>query len=546
MSSNLTSNADLSGEDIKDLVETTPASGKKRSVGFVALVATLGSLLFGYDTGVISGALPYMQMPKDASGLALTSWEEGLVGAFLLIGCAFGAFYGGRLSDKYGRRHNILLLAGVFFVGAVGCALAPNLFILYPMRFVLGCAVGGASATVPVYLAETAPKRIRGVLVGIDQLMIVTGQLLAFVVNAVIANVTGGPDVVLKTVKEGTTATINGAETLLEAGKMYSWDIIGKLDPALFTVDHGNGNTWRYMLVVCSIPAVALWIGMRMMPESSRWYAANRRFAEAIGSLKRVRGEGEDIAGEMTEMIEAKQKETSEEQLSLRQIFKIRWLRKLIIIGGLIGIFNQTTGVNTMMYYAPKILQQAGFGTQAAITLTVLTGVASVIGSATGLWLLARFNRRTVLIFGTTGLTVMLAVMALVFQFGIARYMDGDVVDTDAMPSFVPYLVVGAIVLFMLFMQSGNAPATWVIMAELFPGRIRGVAMGFCVLCIWIANAIITFAFPPIMDILGPVVTYTIFTVVNIIAVTWMIKVVPETKHSSLEELEVEFEERYS
>ena len=546
MSSNLTSNADLSSEDIKDLVEKTPPSGKKRSVKFVALVATLGSLLFGYDTGVISGALPYMQMPKEGSGLALTAVEEGLVGAFLLIGCAFGAFYGGRLSDKYGRRHNILLLAGVFFVGAVGCALAPNLIFLYPARFILGCAVGGASATVPVYLSETAPKRIRGVLVGIDQLMIVTGQLLAFVVNAVIANITGGPDVVLKTVRDGTTATIDGVETLLEAGKMYSWDVIGKLDPALFTVDHGNGNTWRYMLIVCSIPAVALWIGMRMMPESSRWYAANFRFAEAVGALKRVRVEGDDIAGEVTEMVESKQKETSQETMSLRQIFKIRWLRKLIVIGGLIGIFNQTTGVNTMMYYAPKILQQAGFGTQAAITLTVLTGVASVIGSATGLWLLARFNRRTVLISGTAGLTVMLGMLALIFKFGISPHLDEAGNVLPSMPNYVPYLVVAAIVMFMLFMQSGNAPATWVIMAELFPSRIRGVAMGFAVLCIWVANAIITFAFPPIMDILGPVVTYTVFTIVNIVALTWMIKVVPETKHSSLEELEVEFEQRYS
>ena len=546
MSSNLTSSSELSSAEINNLVDRTPPSGKKRSVKFVALVATLGSLLFGYDTGVISGALPYMQMPTEGSGLALTSVEEGLVGAFLLIGCAFGAFYGGRLSDTYGRRHNILLLAGVFFVGAIGCAASPNLFFLYPARFILGCAVGGASATVPVYLSETAPKRIRGVLVGIDQLMIVTGQLLAFVVNAVIANVTGGPDVVLKTVREGTTATIGGVETLLETGKMYSWDIIGKLDPSLFTVEHGNGNTWRYMLLVCSIPAIALWIGMRMMPESSRWYAANLRFVEAIGALKRVRLEGDDIAGEITEMVEAKRKETSHEAMSLRQIFRVRWLRRLIIIGGLIGIFNQTTGVNTMMYYAPKILQQAGFGTQAAITLTVLTGVASVIGSALGLLLLARFNRRTVLISGTAGLTVMLGILALIFQFGISPHLDeaGNVLPT--MPSYVPYLVVVAIVLFMLFMQSGNAPATWVIMAELFPSRIRGVAMGFAVLCIWVANAIITFAFPPIMDVLGPVVTYSIFTVVNIGALTWMVKVVPETKHSSLEELEEEFERRYS
>ncbi|MGO1592162.1 MAG: MFS transporter [Ancrocorticia sp.] len=536
----------LSSEDVSELVEKTPPSGKKRSVGFVAFAATLGSFLFGYDTGVISGALPYMQMPTDGGGLALTPVEEGLVGFFLLIGCAFGALFGGRLSDKYGRRHNILLLAAIFLIGAIACAASPNLLILYPSRFLLGCAVGGASATVPVYLSETAPKRIRGVLVGIDQLMIVTGQLFAFIVNAVIANITGGPDVILQQVAAGTTARINGVETTLQAGEMYSYDVMRHIDPALFTIDHGNGDTWRYMLLVCTIPAIALWICMRMMPESSRWHAANFQFAEAIGCLKRVRTEKDDIPGEVQEMVDARQSQDSEVKLGLKQILKIKWLRRLLIIGALIGIFNQTTGVNTMMYYAPKVLQQAGFGTQAAITLTVLTGVASVIGSATGLYLLARFSRRTVLIFGTSGLTAMLVALALIFQFGITPHMDADGNVLDSMPDFVPYLVVVAIVLFMMFMQSGNAPATWVIMAELFPGSIRGVAMGLAVSCIWISNAIITFGFPPIMDAVGPTWTYAMFAIINVIAVTWMIKVVPETKYSSLEELEVEFEERYS
>lgn len=544
MSSPSTTPTALSPEEISALAQNTPPSGKKRSVKFVALAATLGSLLFGYDTGVISGALPYMQMPQDGGGLALTPVEEGLVGFFLLIGCAFGALYGGRLSDKYGRRHNILLLAGIFLVGAIACAIAPNLFILYPSRFVLGCAVGGASATVPVYLAETAPKRIRGVLVGIDQLMIVTGQLLAFIVNAVIANITGGPDVVLAEVEAGTTAKINGVETALQAGQMYSWDVLNSIDPSLFTIDSGNGNTWRWMLIVCSIPAIALWISMRMMPESSRWHAANYQFAEAIGCLKRVRTEDDNIEEEFTEMVVARQSQEEEEKLSLKQILKIKWLRKLLIIGALVGIFNQTTGVNTMMYYAPKVLQQAGFGTQAAITLTVLTGVASVIGSALGLYLLNRFSRRTVLIGGTVGLTTMLALLALVFHFGITPYLEAD--NMAAMPTFIPYLVVVAIIFFMLFMQSGNAPATWVIMSELFPSRVRGVAMGLAVSCIWISNAIITFAFPPIMDVVGPTGTYVIFVVINIIAITWMVKVVPETKFASLEELEEQFEEQYS
>lgn len=205
-----------------DLVATTPPSGPRRSVGFVALVATLGSLLFGYDTGVISGALPYMQMPGGAGGLNLNAVEEGLVGGTLLLGCALGAFFGGRLSDRYGRRHNILLLAAVFFVGALACAFAPNVWVLYPARVILGLAVGGASATVPVYLSETAPQRIRGTLVGIDQLMIVTGQLLAFGTNAFIANTMGGPDAVVSSVEPGTTVVVDGATVPVEVGGRYS------------------------------------------------------------------------------------------------------------------------------------------------------------------------------------------------------------------------------------------------------------------------------------------------------------------------------------
>ena len=182
-----------SASKMRALVDRTPASGPKRRIGLLAITACIGGFLFGYDTGVISGALPYMLMPSEAGGLQLTPVQEGLIGGILLLGCAVGAVVGGRLSDRYGRRHNILILAVVFFVGAVGCALAPNITLMYVARFVLGLAVGGASTTVPVYLSESAPKEQRGMLVAVDQLMIVTGQFAAFVMNAVIAAVQGGP-----------------------------------------------------------------------------------------------------------------------------------------------------------------------------------------------------------------------------------------------------------------------------------------------------------------------------------------------------------------
>ncbi len=522
-----------SREEISRLVETTEPSGHKRSLKFVAAVATLGSLLFGYDTGVISGALPYMYMPREAGGLALNALEEGLVGGLLLLGCAFGAFYGGRLSDRYGRRHNILMLAVLFFVGAVACALSPNIWILYPSRFLLGMAVGGASATVPVYLAETAPKRIRGTLVAVDQLMIVTGQFLAYLMNAALAAARGGPSA---TVADDPTGKF-------EAGTTHLWDQLHTISG--LTIADGNGSTWRYMLILASIPAVALWIGMRMMPESSRWYAANLRFPEAIGALKRVRDDEDELRTEVSEMADVQRQEAEQRSWTFRDCLRVKWIRKVLIIGCMVGILNQTTGVNTMMYYAPKVLMAAGFSSQASIILNVFTGLASVIGSAFGMWLLLKWRRRQVLLFGQAGVVVMLFVMTAVFLFGINPHLMADGSVDASIPPFVPYLVIVVIVLYMLFMQSGNSPATWVIMSELFPMKVRGVAMGFAVLCIWVANAIITFIFPSMMSLLGPVATYLVFGVINVLGFLYYYKQVPETKHQTLEELEEEFKVRY-
>ena len=158
MSTSPSSAAHYTPEKIQELVDQTPASGPKRSLGLIALVATLGSLLFGYDTGVISGALPYMYLPHGADGLQITSWEEGWIGGLLCIGAALGASVGGKLSDKYGRRHNIMLLAIVFFIGALGCTISPNIWVLYFFRIVLGFAVGGASAIVPSSLVRRPPS----------------------------------------------------------------------------------------------------------------------------------------------------------------------------------------------------------------------------------------------------------------------------------------------------------------------------------------------------------------------------------------------------
>ncbi|WP_067783013.1 MFS transporter [Actinomyces vulturis] len=540
----------LTREEMRQAIDKTPPSGKHRGIFGIAAVATLGSLLFGYDTGVISGALPYMYMPTGAHGLALNAAEEGWIGGFLLVGAALGALVGGRMSDKWGRRHNITVLAIIFLFGALATAMAPNVWIMYPARLVLGFAVGAASATVPVYLAETAPKRIRGSIVAIDQLMIVTGQLLAFTMNAIINAAHGGPQVTIESDPSGH----------FEAGH-YVFDEISRMQASKggtmspdeyhafldqLVISAGNGEAWRWMLVLCSIPAIALWIGIRMMPESSRWYIAKERLYDAIGSLKRVRDPERDgsLEDEMMEMIAARQHEQEEERAAkgLGYVLGTPWLRKLLFVGIFLAVVNQTTGVNTVMYYAPKVLEYAGMSTTASITAQVANGIMSVIGSALGIWLIMRFRRRQILIADVTGVGICLLSIAGIFHFLIAPHM----ADGTVPPAWAAYMILGLMSVFMLIVQSSNGTVVWTMMGEMFPSNVRGIMNGTAIFCMWIANAIITVTFPPMMENLGGGLTYTIYGVLNLVIAVVLFKVMPETSGKSLEEIEIEMERRYS
>ena len=530
---------DYTPDTVRELVASTPPSGKKRSLGAIAAVATLGSLLFGYDTGVVAGALPYMHMPGSAGGLEMTTFEEGWVGGLLCIGAAAGAFFGGRLSDRYGRRHNITLLAIVFLFGAIGCAIAPSIWVLYLARVVLGFAVGGASATVPVFLGETAPKRLRGVLVATDQMMIVFGQFLAYAMNALLARWHGGPTLHIT----GDAIDEHGT-VLAQGGTDVAWETIRYAVNAAQITDAGNGMTWRYMLILCSLPAIALWIGIRMMPESSRWYAANLRIAEAIGALKRVRDERhDDVAEEVNEMLDVQRAEAKQEKWSLLQILKIKWARKLLYIGIVLGLADQLTGINTAMYYTPKILSAAGVPMEDAISLNVVSGAISFIGSAFGLWLVAKFARRHVGMYQELGITISLAAMACVFGFFISPYLNEDG-NIEGAPNFAPWLVLAIICLFVFIKQSGTV--TWVLVSEIYPAAVRGTALGIAVATLWLANAVVSIAFPPLMENVGGAGTYAIFAAINFLSFLFYWKVVPETKFHSLEELELKFQKDYS
>ncbi|MGW2521480.1 sugar porter family MFS transporter [Streptomyces sp. NPDC001617] len=474
--------------DVRDETTTAPATAVtdhappavSRRLRLITVIATFGGLLFGYDTGVINGALPYM-----TDDLGLTAVTEGMVTSSLLLGAALGAITGGRLSDARGRRRTILTLAVVFFIGALGCTLAPNTAVMVVARFVLGLAVGGTSVTVPVYLAEVSPAERRGALVTRNELMIVSGQLLAFTSNAIIAQVGGE-----------------------------------------------SGGIWRYMLVIATIPAVVLWFGMLVMPESPRWLASQTRFGEALEVLKQVRSR-QRAEAELAEVSALAVKEEQEKLGGWQDMKATPWLRKLMFVGFGIAIVQQITGVNTIMYYGTQILTDAGFASDSALTANIANGVISVLATFVGIWLLGRVNRRPMLMtgqIGTTAALLLIGVFSLVLPSGDGR----------------AFAVLAMTVTFLAFQQGAISPVTWLMLSEIFPMRMRGFGMGIAAVVLWLTNFAIGLVFPSLVSAIGISNTFFLFVVAGILSLTFVKLYVPETKGRTLETLEAELRARFS
>ncbi|CAM03927.1 major inositol transporter-like SP family MFS transporter [Saccharopolyspora erythraea NRRL 2338] len=450
-----------------------------RRLKVITVVSTFGGLLFGYDTGVINGALPYMQ-----GDLGLTPFTEGLVTSSLLLGAALGAFFGGRLSDARGRRRNLLMLAAIFVLGTLACTFAPNTEVMVAARFVLGLAVGGASVTVPTYLAEIAPAERRGRLVTQNELMIVTGQLLAFSFNAGIAGVFGD-----------------------------------------------SAHVWRYMLVVATLPAVVLWLGMLVMPESPRWLASKGRFSDALQVLRQVRS-AQRAEDELTEVRRLAQ-EDQKSQTGGWSDLAVPWIRKLVLVGIGIAIVQQVSGVNTIMYYGTQILKNSGFSADGALIANIANGVISVLATFVGIYLLGRVNRRPMLLVGIAGTSTALlavAIVSMVMPEGLGRGL----------------VVLALTVTFLAFQQGATSPVTWLMLAEIFPLKMRGFAFGIASLTLWSTNFVIGLTYPVMVDAFTISYTFLIFVAVGVLALGFVARFVPETRGRSLETLETELHARFS
>lgn len=427
----------------------------------------LGGILFGYETGIIAGALSYIY---ETPGFAKSALTTGLIVGGISIGAIVGAVSAGRLSDRIGRRRVILVLGVIFIVGSLVCAVVPNNAALIAGRIFLGLAVGGSSALVPVYLSEMAPAKARGRLAGLNQLMIVTGLLLGYCVNYLLA----------------------------------------------------SSENWRLMLATGAIPAVLLVAGLPFLPESPRWLIANGRTEEAARLLYATRS-AEEAASDI-EAISRVDRQSSRRELLAK------WVRPAIIVGIGIPILCQATGLNIVTYYAPTIFESLELPHENAILFTIILGTVKVVSVAIGLQFIDRVGRKTLLVAGSSAMTLSMAWMA----FEASR---GDDINAVAM-------LLAMSVMFVSYSLTWG-PVNWVVLGEIFPLHIRGAAMGMASMITWFATLAITFGFPLLRDGLGLAGTMGVFVLCNLAGLVFCLGFVQETKGKTLEEIELDLRRKH-
>ncbi|HFT1602515.1 TPA: sugar porter family MFS transporter [Klebsiella oxytoca] len=457
-----------------------------KKIRLITLVSTIGGLCFGYDTGVISGALIFMK-----NDLGLTPLQEGLVTSFLLFGAAIGSVGGGWLSDRQGRRKNILWVAVIFIFGALGTAVAWDMSSMIIARFILGLAVGCASVTVPIYISELARPAQRERLVTVNELMIVTGQFLAYSVNASIVNFY--PDM---------------------------------------------SHNWRLMLAIPALPGALLWIGMLVMPESPRFFVRKGQIDKAVAVLKTIR-RPEEVEQEIRDIQQVSQIGINHGRFV--DELKKKWVLQLILIGLMIVLATRVTGVNTIMYYAPTVLKATGLGDAAAVTGAVANGVVSILATLLGMLLIGRHSRRKMFFTGQIGVTLSLVLICLSFKLFFHMETVDGVSGLHANFTGASYIILALMLMFLTFMQGWIAPVFWLMLAEIYPLRMRGLGMGFAVFGLWIFDFIIQSIFPILLNSYGGGMTFGFFAVTNVIMLILLVKFLPETRGLTLEQIEQKF-----
>jgi SP family galactose:H+ symporter-like MFS transporter len=437
--------------------------------GYIYVIAILGALnglLFGYDTGVISGALLFIK-----TQFGISPFVQEVVTSGVLVGAVIGAAVSGRISDIIGRRKMILVAAVLFILGVVGSALAPNVPTLVVTRGIVGLGIGVSSMIGPLYISEVAPARIRGGLVSLNQLAITSGILISYLVNLAFA----------------------------------------------------SSGDWRWMFGLGVIPAVVLGLGVIFMPESPRWLVDHGRNDEAQSVLARVDPDlsPDDIAKTVREIAGS----TRQERRDLGALLAPS-IRPALIIGVALAVFQQVTGINTIIYYAPTIFQIAGFqSATASIFATIGVGVVNVVMTIVAIQLVDRVGRRSLLLGGLVGMTVSLAVLGLAFALPVARSQTAAIT------------VVGLLVYIASF-AVGLGPVFWLMISEIYPVTVRGTAMSVATVANWAANLVVALTFLTLLNRLGTAPTFWLYGLFTVATWFFVQRLMPETKGRTLEQIQ--------
>ena len=443
---------------------------------FISLISAMGGFLFGYDWVVVGGAKPFYEVFFHITELpAMQGWAMGSA----IAGCLLGVMVSGSLSDRYGRKPLMLIAAVIFIIASIGTGAVGTIswFIVY--RILGGVGIGIVSNLSPMYIAEVSPAELRGRFVSINQLTIVLGILSAQVINWLIAD------------------PVAVGENILA-----SW----------------NGQMgWRWMFWVCTVPAAVFFVMIFFIPESPRWLASRLHYQKAESALARIGGS--DYAhSELNEIKSTVQKDR--QNLNFRMLVEGR-MPKILLIGVIIAVLSQWCGINIIFNYAQEIFAGAGYGVSDILFNIVITGVTNVIFTFVGMFAVDRIGRRALLLFGAAGLACIYAILGTCYYFQTTGIV-------------MLCLVLVAIACFAMTL----APITWVVLSEIFPNRIRAMAMAVATFSLWTACFVITYTFPLLNKGLGSYGTFWLYGVICILGFFFIKKMLPETKGKSLEEIE--------
>lgn len=454
-----------------------PKNGSRVALIGLAVIASLGGFLFGYDTAVISGTLSFVRTQFE-----LNPAVEGWYVSSALVGCVIGVSGAGWLSDTYGRKIILLLAAALFSISAIGCALSANFSELVIYRLIGGMGVGMASMLSPMYISEISPPKLRGRLVALYQLAITIGILSSFFVNAWLLDASGTPG------------------------------FTNKPNLQLILVD----EVWRAMLGMEAIPAIAFFLLVLTIPKSPRWLVINGKADKAESILKRLVGSKEALK-EIKEIEETIALEKGSWKMLLDPGIKVA-----VFLGVSLAVLAQFTGIDAIIYYGPRILESAGFGLSDALGGQVIIGIINVVFTLVAIWKIDQIGRKPLLIIGTTGMFISLTIIGFLFAVGIAEGI----------------LLLTFILIFIASFAFSLGPVVWVLLSEIYPTKIRGRAMSIATVATWIGTSIIGQLIPISLEGIGPSFTFWIFALFCLptIYIGW--KIMPETKGKTLEEIE--------